>query len=67
MYKLAESRMRKLIEEQVDKKWFSSFFGEHSRPRLVLAVGLLNGGYCYGKFSYEPQIRFFSEKIKNLC
>jgi hypothetical protein len=48
LYELTETRMRNLINEKVNQKWFEGFFGERPKSRFILTIGLLNGGWNYG-------------------
>lgn len=47
MYKAAEERMQKVID-QVDFAWYQKFYGEMPQGSFNLYIGLLNGGMNFG-------------------
>lgn len=48
LYELSESRMRDVLDEHGHLEWFDEFFGERPQASFTVALGLLNGGQCYG-------------------
>jgi hypothetical protein len=48
VYRLAEARMRRLVNQQIDQEWFARYFGERPQTRFIVGIGLLNGGMSYG-------------------
>ena len=48
LYDLSESRMRDVLAEHGHLEWFDEFFGERPQASFTVALGLLNGGNCYG-------------------
>lgn len=48
LYELTETRMRQLLEQEVDLAWFDKFFGARPDGDLLVIPGLVNGGACYG-------------------
>ena len=48
IYETAESRMTAVLEEHGRLEWFDEFFGSRPDARFTLALGMLNGGQCYG-------------------
>lgn len=48
MYERTETRMRQLLERDVDLAWFDRFFGVRPTGDLRVIPGLVNGGTCYG-------------------
>ena len=48
LYQLAESRLQKVLDEHGHVEWFDQFFGSRPTASFAVAVGLLNGGGCYG-------------------
>lgn len=48
LYETTESRMRVLMEKEAHLEWFHQYFGERPQAVFTVALGLLNGGCCYG-------------------
>jgi hypothetical protein len=48
LYELTESRMHTVLERHAHLEWFGEFFGERPKASFTVALGLLNGGGCYG-------------------
>jgi len=48
LYRTAESRMKKVLEDHRVVDWFDSFFGAKSRASFTVILGMMNGGACYG-------------------
>jgi uncharacterized protein DUF4932/Big-like domain-containing protein len=48
IYETAETRMTAVLNEHGHLKWFDEFFGSRPGARFTLALGMLNGGQCYG-------------------
>lgn len=53
IHELAETRMRKLLQKEIDADWFAAYFGERKDSKKRLAIGLFNGPVSYG-FSARP-------------
>lgn len=47
-YQTAVARMRALISKEAHLEWFDAFFGQRPQANFNLALGMLNGGGCYG-------------------
>jgi hypothetical protein len=48
LYEITETRMKALMDKEGHLDWFQQFFGERPQAKFTLALGLLNGGCCYG-------------------
>lgn len=48
LYELAESRMQAVLAKHGHLEWFDEFFGQRPEASFTVALGLLNGGNCYG-------------------
>jgi hypothetical protein len=48
LYGIAESRMKKVLEDHKVVEWFDSFFGARSDVSFTIFLGMMNGGACYG-------------------
>ena len=48
MYRLTESRMKKVLDEEAHLEWFDQFFGRRPQASFSVILGLVNGGQCYG-------------------
>jgi hypothetical protein len=48
LYDLATRRMEKVLEKGAGFDWFERFFGTKPAAEFELALGMLNGGQCYG-------------------
>jgi hypothetical protein len=62
LYSTAESRMKALVDKEVHLEWFDEFFGARPQARFTLALGMLNGGSCYG-----PHCRTTDGKEELFC
>jgi hypothetical protein len=40
--------MQTLMEKEAHLDWFDAYFGPRSQAGFTVALGLLNGGGCYG-------------------
>ncbi len=47
-YESAESRLQVMLKERAHLEWFDQFFGGRPQAQFTVAIGLLNGGNCYG-------------------
>jgi hypothetical protein len=48
LYDLATKRMEARLKESAHLEWFDAFFGARPKAQFTLALGMLNGGSCYG-------------------
>lgn len=48
LYRVAESRMKKVLEDNRVVEWLDSFFGAKSGASFTVLLGMMNGGACYG-------------------
>jgi hypothetical protein len=48
LYQTTTSRMKALMEKDGHLQWFQDYFGERPKATFTVALGLLNGGCCYG-------------------
>jgi hypothetical protein len=48
LYRIAESRMKKVLGDYRVLDWFDSFFGAKSGTSFTVILGMMNGGACYG-------------------
>jgi hypothetical protein len=48
LYQTTVARMQTLIEQQAHLEWFDAYFGRRPHASFTVALGLLNGGACYG-------------------
>lgn len=48
LYETAVTRMQKVLREDAQLEWFDQFFGARPTAKFELALGMLNGGACYG-------------------
>jgi Domain of unknown function (DUF4932) len=48
LYQTTVARMQTLMEKEAHLKWFDAYFGSRSQANFTVALGLLNGGGCYG-------------------
>jgi hypothetical protein len=48
LYKIAESRVKKVLEDFGVVSWFDSFFGVKPDASFTVLLGMMNGGACYG-------------------
>lgn len=54
LYDLTESRMQAVLQEHGHLEWFDEFFGARPEASFTVALGLLNGGNCYGARCRTP-------------
>lgn len=62
LYDVAVARLRKVILEDAGFDWFDTFFGARPNARFTLALGMLNGGSCYG-----PRVRLSKQREDLYC
>ena len=48
LYQTTVARMQALLEKEAHPEWFDAYFGRRPQASFTLALGLLNGGGCYG-------------------
>jgi hypothetical protein len=48
LYETTVSRMQALIDKDARLEWFDAYFGPRRNASFTVALGLLNGGSCYG-------------------
>lgn len=48
LYELTETRLRRLLDQEVDLAWLDGFFGSRPKGGLFVVPGLVNGGANYG-------------------
>ena len=48
LFRVAESRMKKVLSDYKVVDWFDSFFGAKSDATFTIILGMMNGGACYG-------------------
>jgi hypothetical protein len=48
LYQTTVARMETLMEKEAHLEWFDAYFGPRSQAGFTVALGLLNGGGCYG-------------------
>jgi len=48
LYQTTVARMRTLMQKEGHLEWFDAYFGPRSQAGFTIALGLLNGGGCYG-------------------
>ena len=48
LYQTTVARMQTLMEKEAHLEWFNAYFGQRSQASFTVALGLLNGGGCYG-------------------
>lgn len=48
LYQITEERMQTLMEKEAHLEWFNAYFGRRPQASFTVALGLLNGGGCYG-------------------
>jgi hypothetical protein len=48
LYRIAESRMQKLLQDHRIVDWIDRFFGAKSGASFTVILGMMNGGACYG-------------------
>jgi hypothetical protein len=48
LYQTAVERMQTLMDQKAHLEWFDAYFGQRPQAGFTIALGLLNGGGCYG-------------------
>ncbi len=48
LYRTACDRLEQVLRERRISEWFDSFFGSRPQADFIVAIGMLNGGACYG-------------------
>jgi hypothetical protein len=48
LYQTTVTRMQTLMEKEAHLEWFDAYFGRRSQASFTVALGMLNGGGCYG-------------------
>ncbi len=48
LYQTTMTRMQAFMAKQAHLEWFDAYFGQRSGASFTVALGLLNGGDCYG-------------------
>jgi len=48
LYQTTVARMQSLMAKEAHLEWFDTFFGQRPQASFTVALGLLNGGQCYG-------------------
>ena len=48
LYQTAVARMQTLLDKEAHLDWFDAYFGQQPQASFIVALGLLNGGACYG-------------------
>ena len=48
LYQTTVTRMQALMEKEAHLEWFDAYFGQRPQASFTVALGLLNGGECYG-------------------
>jgi hypothetical protein len=62
LYRTAESRMEKVLEDYGVVSWFDSFFGAKADASFTVLLGMMNGGACYG-----PRVVFPNGREELYC
>jgi hypothetical protein len=62
LYDATEARMKALLEKEAHLEWFNNWFGGRPQASFTVALGLLNGGGCYG-----PHFRDAAGKEELYC
>jgi len=62
LYDTTTARMKALMEKEGHVQWFQDYFGERPQATFTVALGLLNGGCCYG-----PHCRDAAGKEELFC
>ena len=57
VYDTAVTRMQTRLRDSAELGWFDEFFGARPSARFELALGMLNGGACYGPHVAFPDGR----------
>ena len=48
LYQTTVARMQTFMDKEAHLEWFDAYFGPRSQAGFTVALGLLNGGGCYG-------------------
>ena len=48
LYQTTVARMQTLMDKEAHVEWFDAYFGRRPQASFTVALGLLNGGGCYG-------------------
>jgi hypothetical protein len=48
LYQTTVARMQTLLDKEAHLDWFDAYFGQRPQASFTVALGLLNGGGCYG-------------------
>lgn len=62
LYDTTTARMKALMDKERHLQWFQDYFGERPQATFTVALGLLNGGCCYG-----PHCRDAAAKEELFC
>ncbi len=62
LYQTTEQRLREVLEQNAHLEWFGEFFGGPPRGEFTVAIGMLNGGSCYG-----PHVRLADGREELYC
>jgi hypothetical protein len=62
LYRTAESRMKKVLQDYRVVDWFDSFFGAKPDASFTVLLGMMNGGACYG-----PRVAFPDGREELYC
>lgn len=57
LYQTTAARMQSVLDQHAELSWFDGFFGSRPTAEFELALGLLNGGQCYGPSVRHPDGR----------
>ena len=62
LYQTTVARMQTLMEKEGHLEWFDAYFGQRPQAGFTVALGLLNGGGCYG-----PHVRAADGREELYC
>jgi hypothetical protein len=62
LYDGAVTRLQTVLQKDAGFDWFDKFFGARPGARFTLALGMLNGGACYG-----PRVRVSKKQEDLYC
>jgi hypothetical protein len=48
LYQTTVARMQTLLDTEAHLEWFDAYFGQRPQASFTVALGMLNGGACYG-------------------
>jgi hypothetical protein len=54
LYDTTAQRMQAVVDQSAHLEWFKNYFGERPLADFSIALGLLNGGNCYGPHFRTP-------------